>query len=595
MERSRLSDRVDQPKASRNRSRPTVRDPSGSRGGSRAASPATGVDGAVERWRRERLEPELERVPPRRRQFETLSGLEIDDLYTPGHISALHYERDLGYPGEYPFTRGVHASMYRARPWTIRQVAGFGRAEDTNRRYKYLLSHGETGLSTDFDLPTLLGHDSDHPVFTKEVGKIGVAIDTVEDAHALFDGIPLDRVSTSLTITAPAAILIAMYRVVGEERGLAGAVLTGTAQNDILKEYTAQNEYIFPPRPSVELVVDTMEYSAAAMPRFNPVSVSGYHIREAGSTAVEELALTLAAGVTYLEHAAARGIDLDLVAPRLSFFFDIHNDLFEEIAKFRAARRLWAKLTRDRLGCRDPRSWRLRTHAQTAGVSLTAQQPLNNVARTAVQALAGILGGVQSMHTNSLDEAFAIPSEEAIKVAVRTQQILLHESGAADVVDPLAGSYYVEALTNRVEGEAESLIARIDELGGLIEAIESGFVKRTIGESAWDQQANVESGKRIIVGVNAFEDQDRSMSAVELFQLDPEARDRQLARLSRVKRQRESRRVLSALNAIEDDARAGSRSLMPAIEEAVRARCTVGEICDALRTIWGNYQPPTEI
>ena len=553
------------------------------------------TDGRVERWRRDRLEPERRAVPPRRPEFRTLSGLEIEDVYTPEHVADLDYEADLGLPGEYPFTRGVHASMYRGRPWTIRQVAGFGRAEDTNERYRYLLDHGETGLSTDFDLPTLLGHDSDHAVFTREVGKIGVAIDTVEDAHLLFDGIPLDRVSTSLTITAPAAVLIAMYRVVGDERGLRGKQLTGTAQNDILKEYTAQNEFIFPPAPSVELVVDTMEYCVAAMPRFNPVSVSGYHIREAGSTAVEELALTLAAGLTYLERAAARGVMVDSVARRLSFFFDIHNDLFEEVAKFRAARRLWARLTRERIGCRDRESWRLRTHAQTAGVSLTAQQPLNNVARTTVQAIAGVLAGVQSMHTNSLDEAYAIPSEEAIKVAVRTQQILLQESGAADVVDPLAGSYYVETLTTEIEQAAADLIERIDAQGGLINAIESGYVKRMIGDSAWEQQAAQESGERVTVGVNAHVDDDRSTAGIELFRLDPEVREKQLDRLARVKREREERRAANALRAVETIAVGPRANLMAEIEEAVRARCTVGEICDVLRTAWGEYSPPTEI
>ncbi len=581
MERWRLSERAD--------------DIAGSERSAHESAHPGGGNGAVQRWRRERLDPDRERVPQRRERFRTLSGLEIDDLYTPADVAEVDYDRDIGYPGEYPFTRGVHSTMYRGRPWTIRQVAGFGRAEDTNQRYKFLLEHGETGLSTDFDLPTLLGHDSDHPTFTREVGKIGVAIDTVVDAHALFDGIPLERVSTSLTITAPAAVLIAMYRVVGDERGLAAEALTGTAQADILKEYTAQNEFIFPPEPSVELVVDAMEHCAREMPRFNPVSVSGYHIREAGSTAIEELALTLAAGLTYLEHAAARGIDVDSVARRLSFFFDVHNDLFEEVAKFRAARRLWARLTRERLGCRDPQSWRLRTHAQTAGVSLTAQQPLNNVARTTLQALAGVLGGVQSMHTNSLDEAYAIPSEEAIKVAVRTQQILLEESGAADVVDPLAGSYYMESLTNEVEGQAAALIERIDEIGGLIPAIESGFVRRTIGESAWDQQSEVESGERIIVGVNAFEDEDRSTAGIELFQLDPEARERQLERLAQVKREREERRAGDALRAIETAAGDLRVNLMPLIEEAVRARGTVGEICDTLRSVWGEYRPPTEI
>jgi methylmalonyl-CoA mutase N-terminal domain/subunit len=547
------------------------------------------------RWREERLSKTVERVPLRREAFTTLSGIPIEDLYTPEDVRGLDYERDLGFPGEYPYTRGVHPTMYRARPWTIRQVAGFGQGEDTNRRYKYLLAHGETGLSTDFDLPTLLGHDSDHPVFTREVGKIGVAVDTVEDTHALFEGIPLDGVSTSLTITGSAAALLAMYRVVGDELGVDGSQLTGTLQNDILKEYTSQNEFIFPPEPSVELVVDTMEYAATVMPRFNAVSVSGYHIREAGSTATEELGLTLAAGVTYLERAAARGIDVDSVAPRLSFFFDVHNDFFEEIAKFRAARRLWARLTRERLRCRDPRSWMLRTHAQTAGVSLTAQQPLNNVARTALQALAGVLGGVQSMHTNSLDEALAIPSEEAIKVAIRTQQIILHESGAADVVDPLAGSYYVERLTNELEERAAEVIRAVDERGGLVTAIESGYASQLIGDSSWEQQLALESGERVTVGVNEFADDDSSTGGVPLFRLDPAVRERQLERLSRVKREREQRRAGDALRALETEAPDLHRNLMPAIEEAVRARCTIGEIYDVLRGVWGEHRPSTAV
>ncbi len=557
------------------------------------ADESVAQNGALERWRADTLARDLDRLPRRRRSFTTLSGLPIDDVYTPAEVADLDYESQIGWPGQFPFTRGVHATMYRGRPWTIRQVAGFGQAEDTNARYKYLLAHGETGLSTDFDLPTLLGHDSDHPVFTREVGKIGVAIDTIEDAHALFADIPLDRVSTSLTITAPAAIVLAMYRVVGEERGVSGGALTGTAQNDILKEYTAQNEYVFPPAPSVELVVDTMEYAADVMPRFNPVSVSGYHIREAGSTAIEELAITLSAALTYMEHAKRRRIDLDRIAPRLSFFFDVHNDLFEEVAKFRAARRLWAKLARTRLGCRDPRSWRLRTHAQTAGVSLTAQQPLNNVVRTTIQALAGVMGGVQSMHTNSLDEAYALPSEAAIKLAVRTQQVILHESGVADVVDPLGGSYYVETLTRKVEEGALQLIERIDSLGGLIAAIESGFVAQTIAQSSWDQQMAVESGERIVVGVNEYVDDDRSTAGIELFEVDPEARERQLRRLKRVKRERESARAKRALRELEARAPHLEANLMPNIEEAVRARCTIGEICDVLRSVWGEHRPPT--
>ena len=547
---------------------------------------------AEEEWRRERLERDYERIAPRRERFVTLSRAPIKDVYTPLDVEEIDYLEEIGFPGSYPFTRGVHASMYRGSAWTIRQVAGFGQGEDTNRRYKYLLAHGETGLSTDFDLPTLLGHDSDHPVFSREVGKIGVAVDTVADGHALFEGIPLQEISTSLTINASAAVLLAMYRVVGDERGVAGEHLRGTIQNDILKEYTAQNEFIFPPEPSVELVVDTMEWAAEVMPRFNPVSVSGYHIREAGATAGEELGLTLAAGLTYLERAAARGIDPDRLAPRLSFFFDLHSDFFEEVAKLRAARRLWARLTREKLGCRNPRSWLLRTHVQTAGVSLTAQQPLNNVARTAIQALAAILGGTQSLHTNSLDEAYAIPSEEAVKVAVRTQQIILNETGAGDVVDPLAGSYYVERLTSDLEDEAAELIERIEDMGGMIEAITSGYVNQLIADSAWDQQQALESGERIVVGVNAYVDEDAG-SPFELFQLDPEVLERQLARLAEVKRGREQRRARAALEAIERAAPDLKTNLMPHIEEAVRARCTVGEVCNVLREVWGEYSPST--
>jgi methylmalonyl-CoA mutase N-terminal domain/subunit len=557
----------------------------------RVESAVQEISDATEAWRKERLARDHERVEPRREEFTTLGGMPVKDVYTPADVAGVSYENDIALPGEYPYTRGPHASMYRGRPWTIRQVAGFGQAEDTNGRYKYLLAHGETGLSTDFDLPTLLGYDSDHPVYGREVGKIGVAVDTVVDAHALFDGIPLEEVSTSLTINASAAVALAMYRVVGDERGIDGKLLTGTTQNDILKEYTAQNEFVFPPRPSVDLVVDTMEYGAQVMPRFNPLNACGYHIREAGATAVEEVGLTIAGALCYLERARERGIDPDLIAPRVSFFWDIHNDFLEEIAKLRAARRLWARLTRHRLGCRDPRSWLMRAHSQTAGVSLTAQQPLNNIARTAVQALAAVLGGTQSLHTNSLDEAFAIPSEEAIKIAVRTQQILLEETGAADVVDPLGGSYYVEALTSRIEEEASQLVTRIDGMGGMIEAITSGFANQIIADSAWEQQQQIEERKRIIVGVNDFVDDDRSTGGIEIFRPDPGVLDRQLKRLAHVKSAREQRRVADALKAIEREAPTLETNLMPFIEEAVRARATVGEICDVLRGAWGEHQP----
>jgi methylmalonyl-CoA mutase N-terminal domain/subunit len=552
------------------------------------------IDAArVEQWREQRLAKDYERMPPRREEFKTLGGTTVRDIYTPADLEGVDPVTDIGLPGEYPYTRGPHASMYRARPWTIRQVAGFGQAEDTNGRYKYLLAHGETGLSTDFDLPTLLGYDSDHEIYRREIGKIGVAIDTVVDAHALFDGIPLEEVSTSLTINASAAVMLAMYRVVGDERGIPGSKLTGTTQNDILKEYTAQNEFVFPPVPSTELVVDTMEYGAQVMPRFNPLNACGYHIREAGATAVQEVALTIAAALCYLERARDRGIAPDTIAPRVSFFWDVHNDFLEEAAKLRAARRLWARLMKERLKCTDPRSWLMRAHCQTAGVSLTAQQPINNVARTAIQALAAVFGGTQSLHTNSLDEAFAIPSEEAIKIAVRTQQIILEESGAGDVVDPLAGSYYVESLTSQIEEEAAELIGRIDEMGGMIAAVETGYANQLIADSAWEQQLALEHNERTIVGVNGFVDDDRSTGGIELFRLDPATGERQMKRLAEVKRSREEKRVAKALRELEQVAGDLHHNRMPLIEEAVRARATVGEICDVLRSVWGEYQPST--
>jgi methylmalonyl-CoA mutase, N-terminal domain len=558
-----------------------------------AVSEPAGESARVKTWKEERLAKDYERVSPRREEFKTLSGLDVDDVYTEEDVKDIDPVKDIGLPGEYPFTRGPHASMYRGRPWTIRQVAGFGQAEDTNGRYKYLLDHGETGLSTDFDLPTLNGYDSDHPEYRREIGKIGVAVDTVVDFHALFDGIPLEEVSTSLTINAPATILLAMYRVVADERGIAGARLTGTTQNDILKEYSAQNEFIFPPSKAAELVVDTMEYGAQVMPRFNVLNACGYHYRDAGATAVQEVGLTFSAALCYLELAQQRGIDPDALAPRVSFFWDVHNDFLEEIAKMRAARRLWARLTRERLKCVDPRSWLMRSHCQTAGVSLTAQQPLNNVARTAIQALASVLGGTQSLHTNSLDEAFAIPSEEAIKVAVRTQQLILHETGVADVVDPLGGSYYIESLTSRIEEEAMGLIQRIDEMGGTIPAIETGYVNQLIADSAWEQQIALESNDRVTVGVNEFVDDDRSTGGVELFKPDPGVGERQIKRLREVKASREEKLVAAALRNLEAVAGDLHHNRMPEIEEAVRARATVEEITDVLRNTWGTYQPST--
>ncbi|WP_092625849.1 methylmalonyl-CoA mutase family protein [Jiangella sp. DSM 45060] len=549
-------------------------------------------DERVEAWRTGRVAADYQRIPPRRSEYTTLSGAPVKDVYTHADIRHLDPAEDIGLPGEYPYTRGVHATMYRGRPWTIRQVAGFGQAEDTNNRYKYLLKTGQTGLSTDFDLPTLLGYDSDHEVYRREVGRIGVAVDTVVDMHALFDGIPLDQISTSMTINPSAAVVLAMYRVVADERGIPGHVLTGTTQNDILKEYIAQNEFIFPPLPSVQLVVDTMEYGADVMPRFNPLNVCGYHIRDAGSTAVEEVGLTISNALCYLEHAVERGIDVDRLAPRVSFFWDVHNNFFEEAAKLRAARRLWARLMRERLGAKDPRSWLMRAHCQTAGVSLTAQQPYNNVARTAIQAMAAILGGTQSLHTNSLDEALSIPSESAIKIAVRTQAIILHETGVADVVDPLAGSYYVESLTSQIEEDALALIERIDAMGGMIEAVQSGYAVQLISDSAWEQQVKVESNDTITVGVNDYVDEDETQD-IEIDRPVPGVMERQMARLAEVKRSREDRQVTAALRAIEKAAPDLHHNLMPLIEDAVRARATVGEICDVLRGVWGHHQPST--
>ncbi|WP_069115203.1 methylmalonyl-CoA mutase family protein [Jiangella alba] len=549
-------------------------------------------DERVEAWTTGRVAADYQRIPPRRSEYTTLSGAPVKDVYTHADVRHLDPAEDIGLPGEYPYTRGVHATMYRGRPWTIRQVAGFGQAEDTNNRYKYLLKTGQTGLSTDFDLPTLLGYDSDHEVYRREVGRIGVAVDTVVDMHALFDGIPLDQISTSMTINPSAAVVLAMYRVVADERGIPGRVLTGTTQNDILKEYIAQNEFIFPPLPSVQLVVDTMEYGADVMPRFNPLNVCGYHIRDAGSTAVEEVGLTISNALCYLEHAVERGIDVDRLAPRVSFFWDVHNNFFEEAAKLRAARRLWARLMRERLGAKDPRSWLMRAHCQTAGVSLTAQQPYNNVARTAIQAMAAILGGTQSLHTNSLDEALSIPSESAIKIAVRTQAIILHETGVADVVDPLAGSYYVESLTSQIEEDALALIERIDAMGGMIEAVQSGYAVQLISDSAWEQQVKVESNDTITVGVNDYVDEDETQD-IEIDRPVPGVMERQLARLAEVKRSREDRQVTAALRAIEKAAPDLHHNLMPLIEDAVRARATVGEICDVLRGVWGHHQPST--
>ena len=522
------------------------------------------------------------------REFSTVSGLPIERLYGPGDLGPdWSFEDRLGAPGEYPFTRGIHPTMYRGRVWTMRQFAGFGTAEQTNRRFHYLLDHGQTGLSVAFDLPTLMGRDSDDAMCRGEVGKEGVAVDTLEDMEALFERIPLDAVSTSMTINAPAAVLFAMYLAVAEKQGVPFERLSGTLQNDILKEYIAQKEWIYPPRPRMRIITDLMAFCAREVPRWNTISVSGYHIREAGSTAAQELAFTLADGIGYLQAGVAAGLDVDAFAPRLSFFFNAHNDFFEEIAKMRAARRLWARIVRERFGARNPRSWMLRFHTQTAGCSLTAQQPYNNVVRVTVQALSAVLGGTQSLHTNSLDETLALPSEPAVRLALRTQQILAEESGVTHTVDPLGGSYFVEALTDRLEAEARAYIARIDELGGIVPAIEAGFPQREIADAAYRYQREVDSGKKTIVGVNKYVSEDGTRP--EILKVEDAVERRQIDRLSRVRSGRDARAVRERLDALVAGA-TGEENLLPLMLDAVRAYATVGEICAALVPVFGTYR-----
>ncbi|HEY8425907.1 MAG TPA: methylmalonyl-CoA mutase family protein [Limnochordales bacterium] len=528
--------------------------------------------------------PEGERA----RDATTLSGLPLKGFYGPHDVADLDYERDLGDPGVYPFTRGIHPTMYRGRLWTMRQFAGFGTAEETNARFHYLLEHGQTGLSVAFDLPTLLGYDSDHPRARGEVGREGVAVDSLADMERLFEGIPLDRVSTSMTINGPAAILMAMYVVVGEKQGVPPEKLSGTLQNDILKEYIAQKEFIFPPEPSLKLVVDTIEFATRHMPRWNTVSISGYHIREAGSTAVQELAFTLADGLTYVEACLQRGLDIDSFAPRLSFFFNSHLDFFEEIAKFRAARRMWARFMRERYGARNPRSWMLRFHTQTAGCSLTAQQPEVNVVRVTLQALAAVLGGTQSLHTNALDEALSLPTAEAARLALRTQQVIAEESGVASVADPLGGSYFVEALTDEMERRAMEYIERIEAMGGVIAAIRKGFLQREIAEAAYRYQREVADGQRVVVGVNKYVIPSSEEKPVPILRIDPELERKQVERLQQVRRSRDERRVRQALEALGAAARRGD-NVMPALIESVRAYATLGEMVDTLKAVYGVY------
>jgi len=538
-------------------------------------------------WRDTTLAKSLQKAPERQERFEISSETGVETLYTPEDIAGRDYNELIGYPGEYPFTRGIQPTMYRGRLWTMRQYAGFASAEESNKRYRYLLEQGQTGLSIAFDLPTQIGYDSDHPLAQGEIGKVGVAIDTLRDMETLFQDIPLDKVSTSMTINSTAPVLLAMYIALAKKQGVDPTKLDGTIQNDILKEYIARGTYIFPPRPSMRLITDIFRYCGEHVPRWNTISISGYHIREAGATAAQELAFTLADGIAYVQAAIDVGLDVDTFAGRLSFFFASHNNLFEEVAKFRAARRLWASIMKERFGAQEPRSGMLRFHTQTGGSTLTAQQPDNNVIRTAMQALAAILGGTQSLHTNSRDEAYATPSEEAVTIALRTQQVLAYESGVADSVDPLAGSYLVESLTNNLESEAREYIERIDSLGGALTAIEQGFPQREIQESSYRYQKGIEGGNKVVVGVNKFVSPYPKPTG--LLRLDPEVAKKQVERLAQVKRERDNSAVSAALKRLEEVAR-GTENTMPAVLECVASYATVGEVCDVLRLVFGEQR-----
>jgi methylmalonyl-CoA mutase N-terminal domain/subunit len=554
-------------------------------------------------WEQTILQKTLARFPERRRCFETTSGIPVERIYTPEDVRA-DYIRDLAFPGQYPFTRGVQPTMHRGRLWTMRQYAGYATAEESNQRYKYLLEQGQTGLSVAFDLPTQIGYDSDHELAEGEVGKVGVAISSLEDMEILFGDIPLDKVSTSMTINAPAAILLAMYIAVAKKQGVEVSRLRGTIQNDILKEYVARGTYIFPPQPSMRLITDTFRYCKDNLPLWNTISISGYHIREAGSTAVQEVAFTLANAIAYVQAAIDVGLDVDDFAPRLSFFFGAHNNLFEEAAKFRAARRLWARIMKDRFGAQSPRSWMMRFHIQTAGCTLTAQQPDNNVVRVTLQALAAVLGGTQSLHTNSRDEALSLPTEDSVRIALRTQQIIAHESGVADTIDPLAGSYFVEHLTDEIEKRVQEYIERIDAMGGALAAIESGYIQREIQESAYRYQRAVDRKEQIVVGINEFTVSETT--PLRLLKVDPAVRERQMTRLAALKQRRDNEEVKHLLGKLEQtalrqavvvslsnqqDTATGDENLLPAILECVECYATLGEICGVLRRVFGEYKP----
>jgi len=545
-----------------------------------------GLPDVLSKWT-EGVEQQLSKRPERKQDFVNTSGIPIKRLYTPLDCAADDYLSEIGLPGEYPFTRGVQPTMYRGRHWTMRMYAGFATAEESNSRYKFLLDQGQTGLSVAFDLPTQIGYDSDGEMSIGEVGKVGVAIDSLKDMETLFDGIPLDKVSTSMTINAPAAVLLAMYIAVAEKQGVSADKLRGTIQNDILKEYSSRGTYIFPPKPSMRIITDIFSYCAEKVPLWNTISISGYHIREAGSTAVQEVAFTLANGMAYVEAAQQAGLDVDTFGPRLSFFFNAHLDFFEEIAKFRAARRLWAKIMTERFNAKNPRSQMVRFHTQTAGCTLTAQQPKNNIVRVAFQALSAVLGGTQSLHTNSMDEALCLPSEEAVRIALRTQQLIANETGVSDTVDPLAGSYFIEALTTELCDRAEEYIKKIDEIGGAVSAIEQGYIQREIQNSAYKYHREIEQGERVVVGLNKFQVEEEKPT--NLLRVDPSVRVDQIERLKNLKSERDTEKVKKSLADLKQGAE-GSDNLLPLIVEAVKSYATLGEICDELREVFGEYQ-----
>jgi methylmalonyl-CoA mutase N-terminal domain/subunit len=544
-----------------------------------------------EKWEKETLKKSLTHLQERKSKFLTSSNIPIERIYTPTGVKKLDYIKDLGFPGEYPYTRGVYPTMYRARLWTMRQYAGFGTAEQTNQRFRYLLQQGQTGLSVAFDFPTQIGLDCDHPLALGEVGKVGVSVGTLKEMELLFNQIPLDKVTTSMTINAPTIVLLAMYIAIAQKQGIAQSILGGTVQNDVLKEYVARGMYIYPPKPSMKLVTDVFEYCSNNMPRWNTISISGYHIREAGATAVQEVAFTLANGIAYVQAAIDRGLNVDNFARRLSFFFACHNNFLEEIAKFRAARRLWAHIMREKFEAKNPSSWQLRFHTQTSGVALTAQQPQNNIVRVALQALAAVLGGTQSLHTNSFDEAYALPSQKAVTIALRTQQIIAYESGVADTIDPIAGSYCIEALTNQIEEDAMHYIEKIDRQGGAVSSIEKGYMQREIIESAYKYQREVEKKKRIVVGVNKFEA--KKDVPIKILRVNPTVEEKVVERLKRVKKERDNRKVEEVLDRLRHMAEEETENLVPPILDAAKEYATVGEICSVLREIYGEHKPLT--